>query len=130
MEAEAVQSRPIVAPYITGLKRDKIVHALANGDSIRSITRNLPHSDHTVTAIRDGEQRQIAAVKSKLATMFDTLCEKSIRRATKTVGKATYAQACVGAGISAQRSMELRGEDRPAIGLTLNLMTQINGDQS
>ena len=85
-------------------------------------------SNNSVTAISEREADQIAERKNKLATMFDNLCEKSIRRATKTVSKATYAQACVGAGISAQRSMELRGDDKPAIGLTLNLLNVHGND--
>lgn len=119
---EAEQSKPIAAPHITGMKREKIINALANGDSMRSITRKLSHSPHTVMAIREADQHQIATVKTKLAAMFDNLCEKSIKRATKTVGQATYAQACVGAGISAQRSMELRGERQSDVGLTINLL--------
>lgn len=122
MQAAAHESRPIVAPLITGLKREKIVRALAAGESAISIAKANGHSNHTVAAIREGEQHRIAQVKTKLAAMFDNLCEKSIKRATKTVGQASYAQACVGAGISAQRSMELRGERQADVGLTINLL--------
>jgi hypothetical protein len=115
------------APNITGLKRDKIVHALAAGQSLRSISKNLSHSPHTVMAVRQSDAQRIATVKTKLARMFDTLCERSIRRANKTVKDATYAQACVGAGISAQRAMELRGELQSDRGLTINLLNLTGG---
>jgi hypothetical protein len=78
-------------------------------------------------AVRQSDAQRIATVKTKLARMFDTLCERSIRRANKTVKDATYAQACVGAGISAQRAMELRGELQSDRGLTINLLNLTGG---
>jgi hypothetical protein len=78
-------------------------------------------------AIRQSDAQRIATIKTKLATMFDKLCESSIRRAQRKVGSATYAQACVGAGISAQRAMELRGELQSDRGLTINLLNLTGG---
>lgn len=99
-----------------------VIDDLARGESVNSIARKFRVSNHTAMAIRENESVKIAERKKTLAAMFDNLCEKSLRQATKTVKTATYAQACVGAGISAQRSMELRGERQSDVGLTINLL--------
>ena len=65
--------------------------------------------------------------KKGLAVMFETLCERSIRRASKTVRQATFAQACVGAGIAADKMMALRGEAQQDRGLTINLLNVTSG---
>lgn len=99
-----------------------VVEDLARNIPADRIARSRRVSDNTVVAIKEREADRIAEKKKTLAAMFDNLCEKSIKRATKTVGQASYAQACVGAGISAQRSMELRGERQSDVGLTINLL--------
>ena len=104
-----------------------IVEDLARDKSVISVTRARGVSDHTVRAIAKAESEKIAHRKKGLAVMFETLCERSIRRANKTVKQASFAQACVGAGIAAQRMMELRGEHRPDVGLTINLLNLTSG---
>jgi hypothetical protein len=104
-----------------------VVEDLARDIPADRIARSRRVSDNTVVAIREREADLIADKKKTLAAMFDTLCERSIRRANKTVKTATYAQACVGAGISAQRAMELRGELQSDRGLTINLLNLTGG---
>jgi transposase len=57
--------------------RQRIVNALANGDSIRSIARSFHVSNHTVAAVRDQEWQQVAARKERIAAQ----CEKNAEKA-------------------------------------------------
>lgn len=104
-----------------------IVEAVARDQGVNSIARAHGVSNHTVGAIAKRESVKIAARKKTLATMFETICEKSVLRATKTVKTATYAQAMVGAGIAADKMMSLRGEAQADRGLTINLLNITGG---
>ena len=104
-----------------------IVEDLAQERTVVSVARSRRVSDNTVRGIAKVEAERIARRKKTLACMFETLAERSIRRANKTVGQASFAQACVGAGIAAQRMMELRGEHRSDVGLTINLLNLTSG---
>lgn len=99
-----------------------VVEDLAHDQPVLTIARKHRINDRTVVAIRKREADKITRRKKDLALMFENICEKSIRRATKTVKTASYAQAMVGAGIAAQRMLELRGEHNPDRGLTINLL--------
>ena len=51
--------------------RQRIVNALANGDSIRAIARALQVSNNTVVAIRDQDWQQVAARKERIAAQAE-----------------------------------------------------------
>ncbi len=99
-----------------------VIEDLAHDRSQISIARSRGVAPRTVKAIAKVEASRIAQRKKSLAGMFENLCEKSLRRASRQVKNATYAQAMVGAGIAAQRMMELRGEGRSDVGLTINVL--------
>ena len=46
--------------------RQRIINALANGDSLRAIARALHVSNNTVAAIREQEWQQVAARKERI----------------------------------------------------------------
>jgi DNA-binding NarL/FixJ family response regulator len=58
--------------------RERIVNALANGDSIRAIVRALRVSNNTVTAIRDQDWQQVAARKERLAAQWEQVATKAV----------------------------------------------------
>ncbi len=84
---------------------EAVIEDLAHDKPVNHITRVRRVTDHTVKAIAKREADRIATRKKSLAVMFETLCERSIRRASKTVRQATFAQACVGAGIAADNPL-------------------------
>ena len=51
--------------------RQRIVNALANGDSIRAIARALQVSNNTVVAIRDQDWQQVAVRKERIAAQAE-----------------------------------------------------------
>ncbi len=104
-----------------------IIEDLARDKPARQIVAHRKVSDNTVKGIAKREAERIATRKKSLAVMFETLCERSIRRANKTVRQANFSQACVGAGIAADKMMALRGEHRPDVGLTINLLNVTSG---
>jgi len=57
--------------------RQRIVLALANGDSIRSIARAFHVSNNTVAAVRDQEWQQVAARKERIAAQCEQVAEKA-----------------------------------------------------
>ena len=66
--------------------RERIVNALANGDSQRAIARHLGVSPNTVRAVAEEEWRQVDARKARIAAQaeraatkaFDLLDRKSV----------------------------------------------------
>ncbi len=106
---------------------DGIIDDLARDKPAIRIAREHRVSNNTVNAIAKRETERIARRKKTLAVMFETICEKSVRRATKTVKTATYAQAMVGAGIAADKMLALRGEAQQDRGLTINLLNVTSG---
>jgi DNA-binding NarL/FixJ family response regulator len=64
-----------LCPFVT---RQRIINALANGDSIRSIARATHVSTNTVAQIRDQEWQQVETRKTRLAAQWEqvaTSCE-------------------------------------------------------
>ncbi len=105
-----------------------VIEDLAHGKSANGIAAHRRVSTNTVAAIARTEAKRIETRKKTLAVMFETICEKSVRRATKTVKTATYAQAMVGAGIAADKMLALRGEAQQDRGLTINLLNVTSGN--
>ena len=61
--------------------RQRIVNALANGDSVRAIARALRVSNNTVTAIREQEWQQVETRKQRIAAQ----CERADERAADRI---------------------------------------------
>jgi hypothetical protein len=57
--------------------RQRIVNALANGDSKRAIARSLRVSNNTVTAIAEQEWPQVEARKARLAARAERIADVS-----------------------------------------------------
>jgi DNA-binding transcriptional MocR family regulator len=60
--------------------RQRIVHALANGDSMRSIARALHVSNNTVAEIRGQEWQQVEAAQQRIAAQWRQVATKAIDR--------------------------------------------------
>ena len=58
--------------------RQRVVSALANGDSKRAIARALRVSNNTVTAIAEQEWQQVAARKQRLAAQWEQIATKAV----------------------------------------------------
>jgi hypothetical protein len=58
--------------------RQRIVNALANGDSKRAIACALGVSNNTVTAIAEQEWQQVAARKGRLAAQWERVATKAV----------------------------------------------------
>jgi len=57
--------------------RQRIIHALANGDSVRSITRTLQVSNNTVNAVHEQEWQQVEARKQRIVAQCEQIAEKA-----------------------------------------------------
>ena len=62
--------------------RQRIINALANGDSIRAIARALHVSNNTVTAIAEQEWQQVAARKERIAAQCELNATLAAERMT------------------------------------------------
>jgi len=119
------------APFITGLKREKIVLALAAGKSQRQIAESNGHGQDTVRAIAKADQVQISAVKERLAVQAANIARLAGNRIAQRLRKDTLADHLLPTtfGIAVDKMLALRGDDKPAVGLTLNLLN-VNGSGS
>jgi hypothetical protein len=57
--------------------RERIVNALANGDSQRAIARHLRVSPNTVRAVSEEEWRQVDARKTRIAAQAERVATKA-----------------------------------------------------
>ena len=62
--------------------RQRIINALANGDSLRAIARALHVSNNTVAAIREQEWQQVAARKERIAAQCELNATLAAERMT------------------------------------------------
>jgi transcriptional regulator with XRE-family HTH domain len=62
--------------------RERIINALANGDSQRAIARALHVSNNTVAAIREQEWQQVAARKERIAAQCELNATLAAERMT------------------------------------------------
>jgi hypothetical protein len=94
--------------------RERIINALANGDSIRSIARKLQVSNNTVVAIREEDWQQVAARKERIAAQSELIATEA---ADKT--------------LEAIRSGEIKGQGLiPAFGVAVDKMLALRGDSA
>jgi len=63
-----------LCPFID---RQRIVAALANGDSVRAIARALHHSPNTVTAVAQQEWKRVGARKERLAAQAEQIATRA-----------------------------------------------------
>jgi hypothetical protein len=92
--------------------RQRIVNALANGDSIRAIARALQVSNNTVVAIRDQDWQQVAARKERIASQAELGATEAGDRL-----------------IDAIRSGVISGQGLiPAFGVCVDKMVALRGD--
>jgi hypothetical protein len=92
--------------------QQRIVNALANGDSIRAIARALHVSNNTVVAIREQEWQQVAARKQRLAAQWEQVATKSVDQLNDHLDTSTLPPNILVpiAGVSTDKLLALRGE--------------------
>ena len=118
--AEPLRSKPTVhkrgcysLKLLDGRSRANIAHALAEGESCRSIARRLHHSIHTVLAVRDADWKQIAARKERIAAQ----CERNATVAAEQLAerleteKLSANQLVPVLGVSVDKMLALRGDN-------------------
>jgi len=94
--------------------RQRIVNALANGDSIRGIARAFRVSNNTVTAIREQEWQQVEARKSRIAAQAEQIATKAADRLLQSV-----------------EDGDIKGSALvPVFGVSVDKMTLLRGDAS
>jgi hypothetical protein len=93
--------------------RERIVNALANGDSIRAIAHALHVSNNTVVAIRDEEWQQVATRKARIAAQ----CKRAATEAYDRINQKLDSQDDIPlnvlvpvAGVSVDKFLALRGD--------------------
>ena len=93
--------------------RQRIVNALANGDSIRAIAHALHVSNNTVTAIRDQDWQQVAARKAILANQAEhnaLMAGEQIAEALRD-RKVSIGSLVPVYGVSLDKALALRGDN-------------------
>jgi Homeodomain-like domain len=111
-QPEGVKQKRHNATLLDGRKRQAIVTALANGDSIRAIARALQVSNNTVVAIRDQDWQQVAARKERIAAQAELGATEAGDRL-----------------IDAIRSGVISGQGLiPAFGVCVDKMVALRGD--
>jgi hypothetical protein len=117
------------APYITGLKREKIVQALAVGHSARFVAKTNGHGQSTVRAISQADRVQIDAAKEKLAVQAADIAKLAGNRIKQNLRKNTLPVHLLPTtfGIAVDKMLALRGEGDRDRGLTINLLNLTGG---
>ena len=94
--------------------RERIVNALANGDSKRAIARALRVSIHTINAVAEQEWQRVAARKAKLAARYEKLADLVHERGKSTNWSLAQSIPLIspntGGGIATDKAMVLRGD--------------------
>jgi len=85
----------------------KVVQLLASNRSINEISHTCKVSEHTVKAVAARNSIEIAERKKELAVLMADMCEDSLEQARSRLKQASFTQAMVGAGISAERLVAL-----------------------
>jgi len=94
--------------------RQRIVNALANGESIRAIARAFRVSNNTVVAVRGQEWQQVEARKSRIAAQAEQIATKAADRLLQSVEEG-----------------DIKGSALvPVFGVAVDKMTLLRGDAS
>jgi hypothetical protein len=107
--------------------RERIVNALANGDSKRAIARALRVSIHTINAVAEQDWQRVAARKAKLAARYEKLADLYTERQIDELesGAKIPLNLCQsGGGIAADKAMALRGDPSLTIQHNVDLQNQ------
>jgi hypothetical protein len=96
--------------------RQRIVHALANGDSIRSIARALNVSNNTVVAIREQEWNQVESRKQRIVAQCEKIAERALDQISDHLDEKLLPprELIVIAGVCVDKIAALRGSERVA----------------
>jgi hypothetical protein len=101
--------------------RERIVNALANGDSQRAIARHLQVSPNTVRAVAEEELRQVDARKARIAAQAERAATKAFdllnQKLDSDGDKITVNQLVPIAGVSVDKLLALRGDPNLRIAL-------------
>jgi hypothetical protein len=94
--------------------RERIINALATGDSKRAIARELRVSNNTVTAVAEQEWRQVEARKMRIAAQAERAATKAFdllnQKLDSDGDKITVNQLVPIAGVSVDKLLALRGD--------------------
>ena len=94
--------------------RERIVNALAAGDSQRAIARHLRVSPNTVRAVSEEEWRQVDARKARIAAQAERAATKAFdllnQKLDSDGDKITVNQLVPIAGVSVDKLLALRGD--------------------
>jgi hypothetical protein len=94
--------------------RERIVNALAAGDSHRAIARALRVSPNTVTAVAEREWKQVDARKARIAAQAERAATKAFdllnQKLNSDGDKITVNQLVSIAGVSVDKLLALRGD--------------------
>jgi hypothetical protein len=106
--------------------RQRIVSALANGDSKRAIARALRVSSNTVTAVAEQEWQQVAARKTRIAAQCEAVVTKAFDQLSDRLDADTLPPNLLVpiAGVATDKLLALRGESGGGVPVHINL--QVN----
>ena len=94
--------------------RERIINALANGDSKRAIARALRVSNNTVDAVAEQEWQQVEARKARIAAQAERAATKAFdllnQKLDSDGDKITVNQLVPIAGVSVDKLLALRGD--------------------
>ena len=94
--------------------RERIVNALANGDSHRAIARSLRVSPNTVRAVGEEQWKQVDARKARIAAQAERAATKAFdllnQKLDSDGDKITVNQLVPIAGVSVDKLLALRGD--------------------
>jgi hypothetical protein len=94
--------------------RERIVNALAAGDSQRAIARHLRASPNTVRAVAEEEWRQVDTRKARIAAQAERAATKAFdllnQKLDKDGHKITVNQLVPIAGVAVDKLLALRGD--------------------
>jgi len=101
--------------------RERIINALAAGDSQRAIARSLQVSPNTVRAVAEEEWRQVDARKARIAAQAERAATKAFDLLNQKLDsdghKITVNQLVPIAGVSVDKLLALRGDFQLRIAL-------------
>jgi hypothetical protein len=105
--------------------RQRIVNALANGDSKRAIARALRVSNNTVTAVAEQEWQQVEARKERLAAQAERNALMAGEQIAEALQKRKYPPSALVPvyGVSVDKALVLRGDGSIQPNLHLHLQS-------
>jgi hypothetical protein len=99
--------------------RQRIVNALANGDSIRAIARTLHVSNNTVAAIREQDWQQVETRKERLAAQAERNALMAGEQIAEALEQRKYPPSALVPvyGVSLDKALALRADSQLRIGV-------------